>query len=502
VPQVFVRQINVVGNTVFSPDAIAAVTNAYVNRVVTSEDLEGLRLALTRLYINAGYINSGAILPDQTVSEGVITYQIIEGTLTSVAVDGNRWFRDRYLVHRLALDRTVPLNISAVQERLQALQQDDRIERLDAELRPGVQLGESALQVRVVERLPFYVALEFNNHQSPTVGAERGLVTVAHRNLTGRGDVLSATYGRSEGLDLQIDTSYTLPLNALDTTLSLRYRRNDSAVVEDRFAPLDIASQSEIYTLTLRHPVYRTLRRELAVALSAEQLESQTSLGDEPFPFSLGSDNGETKDTAVRLSAEWLDRTPNQVIAIRSRFSLGIDLLDPTLHGEADVPDGQFFAWLGQFQWGRRLGLWDTQLLFRLDLQFTTEPLLPLEQIAVGGRFSVRGYRENTLVRDNGVIASLEARFPVVQNKRWAELIQLVPFVDFGRGWNQKIATPDPTTLVSVGLGMRWSAAFQVGVPLRAQWEVFWGYRIKDVETEGGDLQDHGLHLQFVVSAF
>jgi hypothetical protein len=31
---------------------------------------------------------------------------------------------------------------------------------------------------------------------------------------------------------------------------------------------------------------------------------------------------------------------------------------------------------------------------------------------------------------------------------------------------------------------------------------VFWGYKLQDVETEGGDLQDHGLHLQFVVAAF
>jgi len=38
--------------------------------------------------------------------------------------------------------------------------------------------------------------------------------------------------------------------------------------------------------------------------------------------------------------------------------------------------------------------------------------------------------------------------------------------------------------------------------PLRAQVEVFWGYPLKKVDTEGGNLQDHGLHLQCVVAAF
>jgi hemolysin activation/secretion protein len=80
--------------------------------------------------------------------------------------------------------------------------------------------------------------------------------------------------------------------------------------------------------------------------------------------------------------------------------------------------------------------------------------------------------------------------------------VQLVPFVDFGRGWNSKIATPDPTTLVSIGLGLRWGATLHKGLPLRVQSEVFWGYKLKNVTTEGGDLQDKGLHLQFVIAAF
>lgn len=502
VPRVFVRQIKVTGSTVVSAEALAAVTAAYENRFVTSADLEALRLALTRLYVNAGYINSGAVLPDQTVTDGVITYQIIEGELTEVTVEGNRWFRTSYLRQRLALDITPPLNIGAVQERLQRLQQDDRIERLDAELRPGVRLGESVLHVRVEERLPFFVALEFNNYQSPTVGAERGLLTVAHQNLTGHGDMLSFTYGRSAGLDLQVDTSYTLPLTPRDTTLSLRYQRNDASVVEERFAPLDITSRSEIFTLTLRHPLYRTLRQEFALALSGEYLESQTFLLGEPFSFSAGADNGKTRDTALRLSAEWLDRTPHQVIALRSRLSLGIDALGATIHDSTAIPDGRFLAWLGQVQWGRRLGARDLQLLVRLDIQLTTEPLLPLEQIAIGGRFSVRGYRENTLVRDNGLIGSLESRFPLIRNTRWAEVVQVVPFVDAGWGWNQKVATPEPTLLVSIGLGLRWTATFRTVVPLRMQFEVFWGYKLKDVEDRGGDLQDHGVHLQIVGAAF
>ena len=235
--RVFVRAIRVTGSTVFSQEDLAKVTAPYVNRELTTEDLEALRLALTRLYIDAGYINSGAVIPDQTVRDGVITMQIIEGELTAIEITGNRWFRTNYLRQRLAFDLEPPLNIAPLQQRLQFLQQDSRIARLDAELAPGVQRGESVLRLRVEETNPFKVALAFNNYQSPTVGAEIGLVTLAHQNLTGHGDVFSMTYGRSQGIDVQVDASYTLPLTARDLTLILHYRRNDFDVIEDPFVP-------------------------------------------------------------------------------------------------------------------------------------------------------------------------------------------------------------------------------------------------------------------------
>jgi hemolysin activation/secretion protein len=498
---VFVSEIRVVGSTVFSTAELAEVTAPYVNRFLTAEDLEALRLALTRYYIARGYDNSGAIIPDQTVTEGLLTLQVIEGELSRIEVEGNRWFRSSYFQNRLALGAGPPLNINALQERLQLLLQDPRIQRLNTELRPGVQPGESVLDVRVEEGNPYKAWLAFNNYQSPTVGAERGLITVAHENLTGYGDILSVQYGRSSGVDLQLDTSYTLPLTARDTTVMLRYRRNTFLVVEAPFEPLDVNSRSEIFGITLRQPLYRTLDQEFALELIGERLTNQTFLLDQPFSFAPGAHRGLSTDTAVRVAPQWVHRTPRQVVAARSQFSVGIDALGATIN-PSFLPDGRFFAWLGQLQWARRLGLWDAELLWRTDLQLANHPLLPLEQIAVGGRYSVRGYRENQLVRDNGLIAALEARLPVVRERRWAEYLQLAPFIDFGRAWNTRLPTPDPKTLASVGLGLRWAATLPAPLSVRPQFEVYWGVPLNHVNTPGGDLQDWGLHLQLIVALF
>ncbi len=91
--RVFVRDVHVVGNTVFSDAEIAEVTAPFKNRTLMTEDLERLRLALTLLYINKGYLTSGAIIPDQDVASGVITVQVVEGKLTRIDIEGNRWFQ-------------------------------------------------------------------------------------------------------------------------------------------------------------------------------------------------------------------------------------------------------------------------------------------------------------------------------------------------------------------------------------------------------------------------
>ena len=495
---VFVREIRLTGNTAISAQELATVTAPYANRDLTSEDIESLRLALTHYYINKGYINSGAIIPDQTVTDGVVTLRIIEGELNQIEITGNTHLRANYIQNRLALDAGPPVNLNALQRRLQLLQQDPLIERLNAELSPGVGPGDSILHVRVDERRPYSVWIGFNNYQSPTVGAERGLISLAHQNLTGYGDSLSVTYGGSEGVNPQLDAYYTFPLTARDTTVSLEYRKNDFTAVEEPFDPLDIDSHSDIYGLTIRHPVYRTPNQEIAFALTGEHLESKQFLLGTPFSFSPGVENGKAKVTALRLALEWTDRSPTQVIAARSRFSVGVDVWDATIN-RSSLPDGQFFAWLGQFQWAQRWGARNIQTLMRMDLQLASDPLLPLEQIAVGGRFSVRGYRENRLVRDNGFIASFETGIPVINNQWWADMVQLVPFVDFGTAWNTTVPTPSPRTLASVGMGLRWALTIPRPILWTPQFEIYWGLPLRHATTSGGRL---GVHLQFAIAVF
>ncbi|HEU4506518.1 MAG TPA: ShlB/FhaC/HecB family hemolysin secretion/activation protein [Nitrospira sp.] len=507
--QVFVRDIMVTGSTVFSEAEINDVTAPYKNRTLATEDLERLRLALTLMYINKGYLTSGAIIPDQDVQAGVVAVHIIEGQLASINVEGNRWFRSAYIHDRIELGSQTPVLLQPLQDQLQILQQDRRIERINAELRPGDETGQSVLNVRVKDKQPFHASMEVNNYQTPLVGEIRGMGTLVHDNLTGNGDPLSLSYGQSSGAFPIVDASYALPLNRYGTTFSPYYRRYDFKLIEDPFGPLGLKTNTEIIGMSLRQPIYKTVTDEVALSIIGEHLFTQTFIfRDIPFDIFPGFQNGAATVSALRFAQDWTHRTIDTVLALRSRFSVGLNVLGATINANSDTPDGQYFSWLGQAQGIQQFGekFFGMQLLERMDLQLTNSPLFPLEQVALGGRYTVRGYREVTTLRDNVFIASVEARFPLW---RWASgepMFQLAPFADVGHGWNlgenrPSPVTPNPTlpdTLASVGVGLRWNILPKD----RATFEIYWGQQLNHVEKVGNKIQDNGVHLGLVVNLF
>jgi hemolysin activation/secretion protein len=493
--RIFIRGVRVTGNTALSEEELAEITAPYADREVSAADLEALRDQLTLAYIRRGYVSSGAVFPDQTLEDGTIEFRIVEGTLAELDVETDGRFRQSYLRSRLHESADEPVNVGEIEERLQLLQQDDRIRTVQAALTPGKRRGESILQVRVAEERPYRVRLFADNYESPSIGAEGGGLELAYTNITGFGDSFNVRYRATEGLH-DVEARYAIPLNSHDTTLDLHASRSWADVVEDPFDELEIESRSETYGATLRHPFHRSLSSLFEVFLTSEWRRSRTYLLGMPFSFTAGPEDGVAKVAVLRLGQDWSYRTRRQVFAARSMLTWGLDILDATTH-QGKVADGEFLAWLGQFQWARRFDFLDAQLIARCDAQLASSPLLGLEQFAVGGRYTVRGYRENTLVRDNGVTGSLEARFPVWRRADQRPILELAAFVDAGHSWNRSregIEEIGHKTLVSAGVGARWLLTNHI----RA--EVYWAEALKDVEYVGPrDLQDSGAHFQLSV---
>ncbi|MBD2021371.1 ShlB/FhaC/HecB family hemolysin secretion/activation protein [Leptolyngbya sp. FACHB-36] len=490
-----VQRFDVTGSTVFSAADFAKVTAPFINRPITLAELFQARTAITQLYVDRGYITSGAYIPPQTLQGGTVEIRVIEGELEGINVTGTRRLAPNYVRSRLAVATGKPLNRDRLLQALQLLQLNPLIQTLSAELSAGTRVGTSLLEVRVAEARTFDVQVAFDNGRSPNVGTDRRRIQVSEANLLGLGDGISAAYTNTNGSN-SLDLGYTLPINARNGTISFNYGTSSSRVIEEPFDILDIESKSRYYELTLRQPFLQTPTQEFALGLSATRRESEATLlnGEIPFPGFGADPEGKTRVTALRFFQEWTQRSSRNVVALRSQFSVGLDALNSTIDDSAPA-DSRFFAWRGQAQWVRLLAP-DTLLLLRGDVQLADRPLVPLEQFGLGGQDSVRGYRQDALLTDNGLFASAEVRIPIARFRRINGLLQLTPFVEVGSAWNRDRSNPDPSTLASVGLGLR----FQLSDRVTARFD--WGIPLITLEGEKDSLQENGLYFSLVINPF
>lgn len=490
-----VERFEFVGNTVFSDKELASVTDAYLKRPITFNDLLQLRSELTKLYVDRGYITSGVIIPPQTVKGGVVVMQVVEGSLENINVTGTRRLNPKYIRDRLAIAAGKPLSRDRLLTGLQLLQLDPLIKSISTDLQAGIRPGTNILEVKVTEADSFSTQLTLDNQRSPSVGSFRRRINLNEANLLGLGDGLSVGYTNTDGSN-GFDVSYSLPVNPRNGKLTFSYGNTNSDVIERPFNSLDINSQSQYYELTYRQPLRQTPTQDFSVGITASHQASQTFLGFDnigAFPLAVGADNeGRTKVSAIRFFQEWTQRSSQQVIAARSQFSLGLGILDATIN--QDEPDSRFLSWRGQAQWLRQLAP-DTLVLLQTDMQLSDRKLLGLEQIGIGGQTTVRGYRQDQLLTDNGVQATAEIRLPIARVSQG--VLQLTPFVDIGTGWNNSGSNPRTNTLIGTGMGLLW----RQGNNLTARLD--WGIPLTSVDSQGDKTwQENGLYFSLSYTPF
>lgn len=485
-----VKKIQVLGNTVLQPQ-INTLIQKFENREITFEELIELRSQITQLYIQNGYVTSGAFLPNnQNLSRGIVIIQVVEGELERIELSGLKRLQPEYVRKRLAIAATSPLNQQRLEKALQLLQLNPILKQVNAELTVGSQAGKSILKVILQEAPAIHAGIAVDNYQSPSLGSVQGQLYFADNNLFGWGDRFSATYGITSGLDIY-DFNYIIPIDARDTTINFRFSNNNSRIVETGFRDFDIRGDNQTFSVGVRRPLVRSPTNEIALSLALDLRRSQTYLlEDIPFSFSVGAENGNSKVAVIRLTQDFVQRKPNRVFAARSQFSFGIDAFDATINNS--VTDGRFFTWLGQVQLVQRLSSRNT-LIARLDGQLTPDSLLSLEQFSIGGIDTVRGYRQNQLVGDNGIHGSVEVRFPLSKDPN---VLQVSPFFECGTVWNDRNFFGDRTTLASLGLGMRWLIRRDLILQLD------YGMPLTKIQDRGDSLQDNGLYFSLQYQLF
>ncbi|MCX7075970.1 MAG: BamA/TamA family outer membrane protein [Methylococcales bacterium] len=487
---IYIAQYQFQGNTVFDESQLQTLTLPYKARTVRIDELEDLRQQITHFYIDHGYINSGARILSNALKEGILTFDIVEGKLDDVQIHGQERLNENYIKNRLLNDE--PLNINDVKEKFQLLLTDPLISSMQGSLLPSAQSNRSILSIDVIRARPYQVTFFGNNYRPPSVGGEGGGVSSWVSNLTGLGDTLNFTFQASEGTRLY-SGGWSMPIFNQGTQVYFNFTEGDSWVMESPADNTDITSKVHNIEGGISHPLIENLQRKLIIGSSFAVRQNDTRLLGNSFSFNEGVNSGHTQATVVRFFQEHIERREAQVLALRSTFSVGLNALGSTPQTNINFPSSEFFAWLGQGQYAHQVLDNGSQIVLRGHVQVSNSSLLPIEQIAVGGVNTVRGYRENELVRDEGFSNSVEFHYPLFGEPNAKQVLSLVPFVDYGGAWNRNQSA---RYLLSTGLGLNWKFD-------QFNAEFYWAHKLNAPEiNQHHDLQDEGIHFQLKLDAF
>ena len=477
---------------------------------------------LNRAFLTAGFVNSGIVVPPQSaLGEGILELRLIygrlvpaEGAVEAVTVEfgggGSAGLDADYVRRRFPSIQRRPLSALEIERDFRLLAEDPAIRSVNADLRPSTTPGEASLNLIVFpeERFDFYVGAA--NDRSPSVGGERLYAGGYVRNLLAGGDILTGEAGLTEGVE-DVQVGYSVPVFTPRTTLSLRGSYNDAAVIEPSLVPLDISARDRSVEAGLSHRFVQepltpredggwSPSRTLSGGVLVAWRRQKSFLLGQPFSFAPGSVDGVAEYTALRLTGDYLMRGVEQVLAVSVTGTIGLGGTQtniPTIPN----PDDHFQAILGQLNYARRLDESGLELRSRLTGQLAAGVLYSGERLSIGGEFSVRGYRENLFLVDNGLTGSVELALPfslsgreaATQEVDWGAFTASV-FADGAVFENVEAIDPEESWLGSVGLSLAWNPSDAILV------RGTYGLALNEITLSGSrDIQDDGFQFRIVV---
>ena len=192
-------------------------------------------------------------------------------------------------------------------------------------------------------------------------------------------------------------------------------------------------------------------------------------------------------------------RNVDHVFAVSLTVSMGLEGTRSTVVGVAN-PDPNFKVALAQINYARLLSPRGLELRARLYGQMSSGVLYSSERLSAGGETTVRGYRENVLLADQGVVGSVELARPLNLSGRrsaarafdWGAF-SVAAFADGALMRNASVPQPQHR-IASIGTSLGWTPNDAISA------RITYGYALKHVDVAGKrDVQDHGVQARVTI---
>lgn len=455
-----VNSIRITGNTLFDTATLHALV----------ADAEGQSLALTQLgevaaritdfYHVHGYSLARAIIPAQTIRDGVVEIEVIEARYGKITLDNQSRVKDSLLEATLApLQSGQAVEQSALDHNLLLLADIPGVVN-SATLRPGELVGTSDLRVGVVSGPVVSGNVELDNFGNSYTGRARASGTVNFVNPLQHGDVLSAT-GLSSGKGMSYGrVSYESLLNGRGTRLGGSYS-SLHYILGGSLDSLNANGSAQVTSLWMKQPLLRSRGVNLNGKIEYDQMQLRDHIAGDAIKTDrhlekwTASLDGDLRDGILSggINTWFLGWTSGQV-GFKDDFAQWIDALTAKT-------EGGFSKWNASFSREQRLSP-NSTLYFSFAGQWTNTNLDAAEKMAVGGPVSVRAYDTGVVSGDSGYLGTAEFRY--LLSRAWGGLLQAQVFVDSAHvtvNRNPWVTGTNSATLSGAGVCLAWAGPGQ-----------------------------------------
>jgi hemolysin activation/secretion protein len=450
-----VSRIAIAGNTLFDTASLHALVADSEGTKLTLSQLVQVAGRITEHYRSRGYPLSRAIVPAQTIRDGVVRIEVIEARYGSVKLDNRSHASTVLLQDTLRPLRSGEPVRQAELDRALLLLADVPGVVVDATLKPGDAVGTSSLEVEGSATGRFAGHATLDNYGDAYTGRARASGGLSVFNPLGLGDMFSASVLTSgEGMNFA-RIGYEAVVNGLGTRAGadfqdLRYELGGS------LEPLGAHGQAQAGSLWLKHPIVRSREVNLygQAQYGSKRLRDRVDAGairnDRHLDaWSLGL-NGDWRDDLLSASAStWSLGWTSGRLQFDDLAAFDADLATANTHGS-------YSKWNGSFSRVQSLGAADTVYL-QGAMQWTDQNLDSSEKMSVGGPNSVRAYDVGAVSADRGHVVTAELRhgFGAGAAGRWQGIV----FVDTAHVTLNRTAWttgPNSATLSGAGVGLEW----------------------------------------------
>lgn len=435
------NRVDMAPSAVLTAEDIAGITKSYLGRDVSLQDIYQIIADINQLYQQKGYITCKAYLAPQTIKDGVVRIDTIEGKTGDVAITGNETTRDGYIRHRMGLDQGEIANIERLNEKLLLFNATNDVQ-LRIAMKAGSKEGTTDYVITAYEPQQYVFGLFSDNAGSQTSGLYRGGMFWQDRSLTGNRDSLFLSSSWTKGTK-SFAAGYVTPINHNGTKLGVNYSTNSVHIIDGPMEPLNIKGHSYAMGLSLTQPIRTTETVKSEGGIEYTYQNSQTDFMHMPW----------VDDTiqGVSLFFDQIDYGRTTVFYQKHAYRFGTykDITENTSRF------GKYtFNSMYQKVWSA-----GQTLTARLDGQIPSKQYLPsAEQFYIGGMYSVRGYTESLLGGDGGVMGSIEYAVPLTSSKQTSAYV----FLDGGSVWGASAF--NDRDLIGTGFGIKSTFAGHMSV--------------------------------------